>query len=104
MPTSILGGLNQQPTQQEVLEAIQALRMAIQSLDRSIGQAMPDTAGRLRVNIDAGTLPTVTTVGTVTTVTAVANQTNIGGYSGTEQIPSLMRLASDALRRNITVS
>jgi hypothetical protein len=43
----------------------------------------PDSAGRLRVVVDAITgaltLATVTTVGTVTTVSNVANVTQVGG-------------------------
>lgn len=98
----------------ELIEALEAQRMALQALTRSIGQSMPDVAGRLRVAIDAIsgslTLATITTVGTVTTVTGVTtvstvtNQTNMGGFSGTEQIPSLMRLGADSLRRNISVT
>lgn len=92
----------------ELVEALEAQRMALQALTRSIGQSMPDVAGRLRVAIDAIsaslTLAAVTTVTTVTTVSTVSNQTNVGGLSGTEQIPSLMRLAADGLRRNITVT
>ena len=82
--------------------------MAMQALTRTVGLAMPDTAGRMRVALDAIsaalTLATITTVTTVTTVSTLSNQTNIGGYSGTEQIPSLMRVAADSLRRNIQVS
>ena len=85
----------------ELVEAIEAMRFAVQALTRSIGQMMPDTAARMRVNIEAGTLPTVTTVTTVATLT---NQTQIGGLAATEQIPSLMRLGADSLRRNISVT
>jgi hypothetical protein len=91
----------------ELIEALEAMRFAVQSLTRSIGQMMPDTANRMRVNVEAGTLPTVTTVGTVSTVTTMAtltNQTQIGGLAATEQIPSLMRLGADSLRRNISVT
>lgn len=88
-------------TQGELINAIEALRMAVHSLTRTIGQVMPDTAGRVRANIEAGTLSTVSTVSTVATVT---NQTNVGGFAATEQVPSLMRLGADALRRNIIVS
>ena len=93
----------------ELIEAIEALRMAVQALTRSgLGQAMPDTAARLRVALDAIsaslTLATVTTVGTVTTITTLTNQTQIGGFSATEQIPSLMRLGADSMRRNIVVT
>jgi len=90
----------------ELIEAIEALRMAIQALTRSgLGQSMPDTAQRLRVVVDAITsgitLSTVTNVGAVATVT---NQTQIGGLAATEQIPSLMRLGADASRNNIIVN
>jgi hypothetical protein len=96
-------------TQDELTQAIEALRMAVQALTRSgLGQAMPDTAQRLRVVVDAITtgltLATITTVGTVTTVSTMTNQTQIGGLAATEQIPSLMRLGADSMRRNISVT
>jgi hypothetical protein len=96
--------------QGEIVEALEAVRMGVQSLNRTVGQALPDSANRLRVNIEAGTLPTVTTVSTVTTVTTVTtcstltNQTQLGGNPAFEQIPALLRLAADALRRNISVT
>ncbi|MGA0894219.1 MAG: hypothetical protein ACO3S5_06305, partial [Ilumatobacteraceae bacterium] len=95
----------------ELIEALEAMRMAVQSLARSVGQSMPDVAGRLRVVVDAIsaslTLATITTVGTVTTVTTVStmtNQTQVGGNPAFEQIPALMRLGADSLRRNVSVS
>lgn len=95
----------------ELVEAIEAMRFAMQALTRSMGQMQPDTAARMRVALDSIsvglTLAAITAVGTVTTVTTVAtlaNQTQIGGLSATEQIPSLMRLGADSLRRNITTS
>jgi hypothetical protein len=92
----------------ESLEALEAMRMAIQALTRTIGLMQPDTAARMRVAIDAIsaglTLATVSTVTTVTTVSTVTNQTQIGGLPAAEQIPSLMRLGADSLRRNISTS
>ena len=98
----------------ELVEAIEAMRMAVQAMTRTIGQMQPDTAARMRVALDsitAGlTLATITTVGTVSTVTGVTtvntltNQTQIGGLFATEQIPSLMRLGADSARRNISVT
>jgi len=95
----------------ELVEALEAMRMAVQSLTRTMGQMQPDTAARMRVALDsitAGlTLPTVNTVnavGTITSLATLTNQTNIGGLSATEQIPSLMRLGADSARRNISVS
>lgn len=102
MPTTI--------TQGEIIEALETLRMLLHSLTRSIGLSIPDTAGRLRVSVDAGTLPAVTTVSTVTTVTTVTtcstltNQAQVGGYAANMQIPALMNGGADSLRRNITVT
>jgi hypothetical protein len=86
----------------ELIEAIEAMRMAIASLTRSIGQSMPDTAGRLRVNVETGAVTVGS--GTITTVTTLTNQTQVGGLAATEHIPSLMRLGADSVRRNITTS
>lgn len=95
----------------EALEALEACRMFLQSLSRTVGQVMPDTAGRQRVLIDAisasltlATVTTVTTVSTVTSVTTLANQTNIGGIAAVEQIPALMRIASGCTRQQISVT
>jgi hypothetical protein len=100
MPATITAG--------ELIDALEAMRMAVQALTRSVGQSMPDVAGRLRVVVDAITgaltLATVTTVGTVTTVSTVTNQTQLGGLPAFEQIPALMRLGADSLRRNVSVS
>jgi hypothetical protein len=89
-------------TQGEVVEALEATRMAIQSLTRSVGQAMPDTAGRLRVNVEA--ITTIAAITTLTTLTTLTNQTQVGGNPAFEQIPALMRLGADSLRRNVSVT
>jgi hypothetical protein len=93
----------------ELVESLEALRMAVQALTRSgIGQAMPDTSARLRVVLDAITasltLATITTVGTVTTVSSMTNQTQMGGFASQDQVPALMRMAADSARRNISVT
>jgi hypothetical protein len=92
----------------ELIEAIEAMRMAIQSLNRTIGQVTPDTAARMRVVVDAIsgslTLGTVSTVSNISTLATLTNQTQVGGLSATEQIPSLMRLGADSARRNISVT
>jgi hypothetical protein len=92
----------------ELIEALEAQRMALQALTRTIGQAMPDVAGRLRVAIDAIsaslTLATITTVGTVTTVSTVTNQSQMGTIAANDQIPSLMKMSAGVLRNNISVT
>lgn len=95
----------------EAIEALEAMRMAVQALTRTVGLMQPDTAARMRVALDsitAGlTLATITTVGTVTTVTTVStltNQAQLGGFAANDQVPALMHLQADSLRRNITVT
>lgn len=92
----------------ELIEAIEAMRLAVQSLTRTTGLMLPDTANRMRIVLDAIsanlTLATISTVSTVTAVTTLTNQTQIGGLAATEQIPSLMRLGADSARRNISVT
>jgi hypothetical protein len=90
----------------EVLEALGAMRVAIDVLASQSSRFMPDTSARNRVNVETGTIAvsSLPTLATVTSVTAVANQTNIGGIAANPQIPSLMMLTADNLRRNITVS
>ena len=99
----------------ELVEQLAAIRTLLQSLTRTVGQAMPDAFGRLLVSIGAspatvpttvasGTITTVTTVTAVTAVGTLTNQTQIGGLPATEQIPSLMRMGADSLRRNIVVT
>lgn len=102
---------NPLPTEErgELLEAIEALRMAVQSLTRTQGLAMPDTAGRLRVlaeNPTAANLNATAVIssGTVTTVSTVTNQSQAGTFAMQDHIPALMHLQADSLRRNIGVT
>lgn len=92
----------------DVLEALGAMRVAIDVLASQSSRFMPDTSGRNRVAIESGGVTissgTVTTVTTVTTTGTLTNQTNIGGLAANPQIPYLMMLGGDNLRRNITVS
>ena len=90
----------------ELVEQLSAIRVLLQSLSRSVGQAMPDAFGRLLVNVATGTVAVsaLPTLAAVTTLTTLTNQTQIGGLPATEQIPSLMRLGADSLRRNILVT
>ena len=62
-----------------------------------------DSAKRLKVNIDAGTLPTVSTVITVGTVNTVANQTQIGGLPAQRIVEAQLDTAYNAgFLNNIT--
>lgn len=104
MPVAVYG---------ELIEAIESMRFAIHALTRTIGQSIPDPVGRMRVlaenptaaNLQATmSLASGQTLATLTTLTTLTNQTQVGGNPAFEQIPALMRLGADSLRRNITVT
>jgi hypothetical protein len=84
----------------ELMEAIEALRFAVQSLTRSIGMALPGAQGWPIMEVRQATGGNLS-VGTVTTLT---NQAQIGGVAANDYIPVLMRLGADNLRRNISVT
>jgi hypothetical protein len=95
----------------ELVEAIEAMRTAINTLTRTIGLVTVDPAtGRLRAEVVQATaaslLATVSIASnqTLTTLTTLSNQTQMGGFNAQDQIPALMRLSADNLRRNISVS
>ena len=86
----------------ELIEAIEALRMTVGSLSRTIGLSIPDLLGRQRVLIDAFT-PALT-LSNLTLVATLTNQTQIGGFIAADQIPALMHMSADNLRRNSVVT
>ena len=59
----------------ELVEQLSAIRTLLQALTRSVGLAMPDSAGRLLVRIDASSvnLSTSLSSGTLTNQTQVGN-------------------------------
>lgn len=64
--------------------------------------ALQTPTSELRVNVNAGTLPTVTTVTTVSTLT---NQSQMGTYLTNNVVMSQMNdYTANALRRNITTT
>jgi hypothetical protein len=92
---------------------LQSLRLAVAALTRTIGLITPDAAGRMRVSLDAAPATVaatqsgtwnVATLTTLTTCSTLTNQSQVGGYGANDQIPALMHLSADSLRRNITVS
>lgn len=95
----------------ELVEAIEAMRFAINSLCRTIGMALPNASGQPIMEVrqaTAGNLNATVTgtvnVGTTTTVSTLTNQTQIGGFNANDQIPALMHMQADNLRRNISVT
>lgn len=83
----------------ELLTTLQSLTLALEQIGKSIGLMMPDTAGRMRVSLDAAT--NVSSIGNVTTLT---NQVQMGGFNANDQIPALMNSSSRLLRPFIVVS
>ena len=88
----------------------QALRLAVAALTRTIGLMTPDTAGRMRVTLESAPAVVAASqsgtwnLSTLTTCSTLTNQSQVGGYAANDQIPALMHLSADSLRRNITVS
>jgi hypothetical protein len=94
----------------ELIEAIEAMRFAINQLTRSIGYALPNTSGQpifeARQATAANLQTTATQAGTwnIGTVTAVTSQTQIGGLAAVHVVPSVMNTDAATLRRNISVT
>jgi len=96
LPVEVLG---------ELIEAIEAMRQAIQSMNRTIGMAQVEAlTGRLRVAVES----IVAITGTVTANQGgtwnITNVATIGGQAANSQIQSFERMTADNLRRNINVT
>jgi hypothetical protein len=93
----------------ELMEAIEAMRFAINTLTKTIGMALPNAQGFPIMEVRQATAANlaVSVSGTVTSnigTGSLANQTQIGGFAANDQIPALMHLQADNLRRNISVT
>lgn len=93
----------------ELVEALEALRMATNTLTKTMGFALPNALGQpimeARQATAANLNATITgNIGTVTTVSTVTNQSQMGGFAANDQIPAFMHLQADSLRRNISVT
>ena len=95
----------------ELIEAIEAMRMAVQSLARTIGLAQVNPiTGRMLVDGSGTTQPVSGTVSVGTPAVTqsgtwnITNLATIGGQAANSQIPSFERMTADNLRRNINVT
>jgi hypothetical protein len=95
----------------ELIEAIESMRFAIGALTKTIGFALPNASGQPVMEARQATAANlVMTVGsiaggqTIATVSTLTNQTQIGGFAANDQIPALMHMQADSLRRNIAVT
>ena len=90
----------------EMIEAMEAMRMAIQSLQRTIGMAQVNPlTGRMLVDPSGVTSPVS---GTITANQGgtwnITNLATLGGQAANSAIPAFERGAADNLRRNINVT
>jgi hypothetical protein len=95
----------------ELIEAIEAMRMAIQALTRTVGLAQVNPlTGRMLVDGSGVTQPVSGTVSVGTPAVTqsgtwnITNLATIGGQAANSQIPSFERMTADNLRRNINVT
>jgi hypothetical protein len=91
---------------QELMQAIEAMRMAIQALTRSIGMAQVNAlTGRMLVDGSGVTQPVS---GTITANQGgtwnITNLATLGGQAANSAIPAFERNTADNLRRNINVT
>jgi hypothetical protein len=97
MPVAVYG---------ELIDAIEAMRMAIQSLNRTIGLAQVNPlTGRMLVDGAGVTQPVSGTVSAAQSgAWNITNLATIGGVAANSEVQSFERIAADGLRRNIIVT
>jgi hypothetical protein len=87
----------------ELVEALQAIYLAVDSLCRSIGYALPNALGQPIFEArqaTPGNLQVTASLASSQTLTTLTNQTQIGGFAANDQVFALMRMAEDALISN----
>jgi hypothetical protein len=89
----------------ELIEAVEAMRQAIQSLNRTMGLAQVNPlTGSMFVDGSRVTQPISGNISTVSQVSLVANMSQLGGQNANSFVPSFERNTADNLRRNIIVT
>ena len=89
----------------ELLEAIEAMRMAIHSLTRTIGLAQVNPlTGRMLVDGSGVTQPVSGSLSAITQVSLVTNTQQVGGQNANSFVPSFERMTADNLRKNIVTT
>jgi len=91
---------------QELMQAIEAMRMAIQALTRNVGMATVNPlTGRMLVDGAGVTQPVSGTISANQSGTwNITNLATIGGVAANSQVQSFERMTADNLRRNINVT
>jgi hypothetical protein len=89
----------------DLLEALQSMSFALESLTRTIGLAQVNAVnGNLYVDGSRVTQPISGSISTVTTVTTVTNMSQLGGQNANSLIPAFERNAADNLLNFITIT
>lgn len=89
----------------DLLEAIQSMSFALESLTRTIGLAQVNAVnGSLYVDGSRATQPVSGNISTVSTVTTVTNMSQLGGQNANSLIPAFERNAADNLLNFITIT
>lgn len=93
-------------TVQDLSALLQEICIRLADIADSVGNLMPDAAGRLRVTAEvvASHAVTLASLATVTTVGTVTNQTQVGGLAANQQIIALTQISEQALRQNVVIS
>jgi hypothetical protein len=86
----------------DVTGLLEELAFRLSDLADSVGNLMPDAAGRLRVA--AETVGNIATITTITTVATVSNQTNIGGLAANQHMLAMTQINELGLRQNVVFS
>lgn len=77
---------------------LQKMAFFLAQLASTIGKMYPDTAGRMRVNVELGALTSVTTV------TTLSNQTMQSGFQTSYDQYAQVQMCASAVRSQIKVS
>ena len=105
--TSILGGISQEATQQELLAHATLLLAAIlESMPRTDAnaRAIVNTSDQGNVTVALAASQALATVTTVNTVSNVSNQVNIGGRDASHAAYALANMGTAHIYNNIIVS
>ena len=82
---------------------LQELAIRLADIADSVGNLMPDTAGRLRVTAEVVATHAVT-LSTLATVTTLTNMAQVGGYAANQQIIAQTQMNEFCLRQNVVIS
>ena len=79
-------------------ETLQKIAYFLQQMSNNISRMYPDTSGRMRVNVEVATLPTVTYLPTL------GNQTMQSGFQTSYDQYAQLQMCASAIRSQIKVS